>query len=415
MVQATPQPRAPSKYALALNDYPASSVGATLRKLSRHLIGTQMSLKAIKTLIQTAPIYKMSLGKNARYRQEAIERGALVFQSEQRLYDAVVLGAQDGIEQAALLVKTDEYPKANAPRGAWSLWVRTIKTFRELPENALVLHWEANEDRLHWGLVGPNPFTRERAERNDFGQDGYIFHRALRGGWKTGSVHDVPISNIHPSARPLAINMATLNSVQTDPDYFRALILDQDTSLWTDRAEWAGVARAKGWHPKSVGALREARRQRAVTPDVEEAAEHVLSEAAFFEDIARMADTAVRTAAYANGQTVLRTVKAKEIGFTRAELEEEIAVLLAEQENRCALTGHGFRRGETNPHLKLSLDRKDSSLGYVSGNLQVVTRAANFYKSASDAADWALKEDALFRMAVAIQKRRKSAESGSAT
>lgn len=366
-----------------------------------------MSLKLLKSLVESAPIYKMSLGKNARYRVEALDVGALVFQSEQKLYDAVVSGIPSEIERAGLGVKTDEYKNANAPRGAWSIWTRTIETFRDLPENALVLHWEGVEDRLHWGLVGPGPYRRERAELNDFGQDGYVFHRGLRDGWQTSSVNGVPISDIHPKARALAINLATLNSVRTDPDYFRALILDLDTSEWSQRPEWVAVARAKGWHAKPVSVLRTARRKTAVTPDVEEAADHVLREADFLDDIARMAGTAVRTAAYANGQTELRLVKAKDIGFTRAELEEEIAHLLSQQRRRCALTDHVFRPAETNPHLKLSLDRKNSSLGYVAGNLQVVTRAANFYKSASDEADWALKEDALFRMAVAIDRKRK--------
>jgi hypothetical protein len=372
-----------------------------------------MSLKLIKGLIETAPVFKMSLGKNARYRGEAMNRRTLVFQSEHRLYDSVAAGAEAEIERAALQVKTEDYPNANAPRGAWSVWARTIRTFRELPENALILHWEADEDRLHWGLVGSETFKQDRMERNEFGQDGYIFHRTLRHGWSTTSVHGVPISNIHPNARPLAINMATLNAVKTDPDYFRALILDEDTTAWTKRPEWTTVARTKGWQPKPVSAVRSARRERSVTSEIEEAAEHLFRETTFLGDISRMADTALRTAAYANGQTVLHTVKVKDIGFTRRELEDEIAHLLAQQKNMCALTGHVFRPNEANPHLKLSLDRKDSSLGYVPGNLQIVTRAANFYKSASDSADWALKEDALYRMAVSISRRRKAEQSKS--
>ena len=121
-----------------------------------------------------------------------------------------------------------------------------------------------------------------------------------------------------------------------------------------------------------------------------------------------MADTAIKTAAYANGQTVLRTVKNKDIAFTREELEEEIGHLLREQGHCCNLTGYDFGRKTTNPHLKPSLDRIDSDLGYVRDNLQVVTRAANFYKSASDADDWKAKVIALEHMAVAIQRRRKA-------
>lgn len=143
-------------------------------------------------------------------------------------------------------------------------------------------------------------------------------------------------------------------------------------------------------------------RKETVAPEVVEAADHVLSE------IARMAVTAVHTAAYANGQTVVTLVKNKEIAFTREELEDEIASLLKEQGHCCKLTGYDFTRKTSNIHLKMSLDRKDSSKGYVAGNLQVVTRAANFYKSASDDADWKRKASALEHMAVALQARRKN-------
>ena len=98
----------------------------------------------------------------------------------------------------------------------------------------------------------------------------------------------------------------------------------------------------------------------------------------------------------------------KEIGFSRAELEAEIAALLARQHRRCALISHLFKAGDPNPHLRASLDRIDSGRGYVAGNLQVVTRAANFFKSASDAEDWALKAKAMEKMAFAMQQARKA-------
>jgi hypothetical protein len=65
-----------------------------------------------------------------------------------------------------------------------------------------------------------------------------------------------------------------------------------------------------------------------------------------------MADTAIRTADYANGQTVLATIKAKEIGFDRSGLEEEIASILEDQSYCCALTGYLFHPPSKNPHLK---------------------------------------------------------------
>lgn len=359
-------------------------------------------------LIRHAEIYKMSLGKSARYREEALEVGALIFQSEVGFYDAVVSGDEKRIEAAAALVKSADYPNANPPRAAWSVWRRSIDTFRALPEWTIVLHWEGDTDHLHWGVVSEEPFEQIREERNEFGQVGYIFRRRLVDGWRRRSVNDIPVSNLHPKARDLSVNMATLNRVQTDADYFRAIMLDEPTFEWEQRDAWRKKAAAVGWHPKPIDQLRKERRKAIVTPQVQEAADH------FWDEIERMSDTAVNTAAYANGQTVLRVVKEKEIGFTREQLAEEIGDLLRKQGYKCALTDYHFRRSSTNPHLKMSLDRIDSSRGYVVGNLQIVTRAANFYKSASDQVDWEAKADALLKMAIAMQRKLKAAQEGQA-
>ncbi len=132
----------------------------------------------------------------------------------------------------------------------------------------------------------------------------------------------------------------------------------------------------------------------------------VVEIADYFEaEIVRMAKTAMQTVAYSNGQSVLVTVKNKETSFTRHELEKEISDLRRKSRNRCALTGYDFGMESNNPHLKPSLDRKDSHLGYVKGNLQIVTRAANFFKSASDEVDWALKAEAMRQMVLAMEAR----------
>lgn len=212
----------------------------------------------------------------------------------------------------------------------------------------------------------------------------------------------MPLSNVHPAARSLAINQATINRIRTDGDYFRGLILDTDTSDWEDRPAWIDQARTSGWYPKPRREIHASKRAARITPTVLDIADH------FEADVRRMAGTAVATAAYANGQLVLATVKSKDIGFTRQELEDEIASLLGRQDGKCALTAYAFRPGHSNPHLRPSLDRIDSSQGYVPGNLQVVTRAANFFKSASDPDDWARKAKAMISMAAAMQRNQRA-------
>lgn len=361
-----------------------------------------MTPAELRLLVAKAEIYKMSLGKTAVYRKEAVEKGVLVFGSEKAFYEAVISGNETAIASAGARVKSDNYPRGGANEHAYGIWRGSIVTFQSLPRNALIVHWEANADLMHWGLT-TGEYTLAREDVSDRGQPDLVFHRPLAGGWRGSSIGGIPLSNLHPKARDIAVNMATLNRVQTDADYLRSLILDLDTTEWEMRPDWEAKAKAVGWRKKDVAALKARRPGPAAVPFVREMAD------AFFNEISRMAGTALQTAAYANGQTVLTIVKAKEVGFTRLELEEEIAALLKLQQHRCALSGYAFKLPISNPHLRPSLDRKNSSLGYVPGNLQIVTRAANFFKSASDDADWALKADAMERMAIAIQQRRREA------
>lgn len=355
----------------------------------------------LRALIAKADVYKMSLGKSSRYEKEALSSGNLVFQSEAALHEAVLNGDKVGILKAGSRVKNDKYPQGGADEAAIRVWQQSIETFRSLPRGALIVHWEADLGHLHWGLTG-NGFFLARKELGDWGQPGMVFHRPLQGGWRKTSVAGVLLTGLHPSAKNLSINRATLNRVQTHPDYFRALLADTDTTTWEALPDWKENAAARGWIPKDKATILAHLRKATSTPLVTETAD-------FFDaEVKRMASTALQTAAYANGQTVITTVKGKDCGFTRDELEAEIYALLEIQEGRCALTGFEFKPGALNPHLRSSLDRKDSNLGYVPGNLQVVTRAANFYKSASDEADWDLKAKALEKMAIAMQQRRKA-------
>lgn len=97
----------------------------------------------------------------------------------------------------------------------------------------------------------------------------------------------------------------------------------------------------------------------------------------------RMAETVERTVAGAQGQIIEKTVKLKELRMSRAQLEELIRVLIERQEGRCALTGIPLQYSEkdADPQLLASVDRIDSSGHYDTGNLQIVCRFVNFWKS----------------------------------
>ncbi|WP_214625696.1 hypothetical protein [Sphingobium nicotianae] len=91
-----------------------------------------------------------------------------------------------------------------------------------------------------------------------------------------------------------------------------------------------------------------------------------------------------RTVAQANGQTVLRVVKNKDLLLDSRALEKLLEQRLEMQENRCALTGIPFDFAGTDPSLLPSPDRIDSSGHYAEGNIQVVCRFVNFWKSATE-------------------------------
>lgn len=98
----------------------------------------------------------------------------------------------------------------------------------------------------------------------------------------------------------------------------------------------------------------------------------------------------IQTVVNANGQMVERKAKDKSLGMSEDELEKEITRLLDKQEDRCALTGIEFDFSDPpeDIQLKPSLDRIDSGGHYEKGNLQVVCRFINFWKSAQENAEF---------------------------
>lgn len=87
-----------------------------------------------------------------------------------------------------------------------------------------------------------------------------------------------------------------------------------------------------------------------------------------------------------NGKSTERTVRNKELKMSSSELDQLIESLLNIQDNRCALTGipFHFSAAHADKNLLPSLDRIDSDGHYETGNLQVVCRFINFWKSDSD-------------------------------
>ena len=88
----------------------------------------------------------------------------------------------------------------------------------------------------------------------------------------------------------------------------------------------------------------------------------------------------------AGGQSIERRVKNKQLRMSAAALERLLTSLLDLQGDRCALTGIPFHfhgpRADSN--LRPSVDRIDSDGHYETGNIQIVCRFVNFWKSDTD-------------------------------
>lgn len=106
--------------------------------------------------------------------------------------------------------------------------------------------------------------------------------------------------------------------------------------------------------------------------------------------IADIRHSVAKTVFNSNGQIVPRTVKDKELRMSDAELEKKIRELMEIQGDRCAISGIPFQfQGAHDDHNLLpSLDRIDSNGHYEKDNVQLVCRFINFWKQASEDAEF---------------------------
>jgi len=162
---------------------------------------------------------------------------------------------------------------------------------------------------------------------------------------------------LHPKAREFLFTEGTLQQLSSDnANYALALIEGRSLEPWHLLPDWKKKAAKK--EPGTVFSPRQIA-------------------------VARMAMTAKGTVDDANGQLVLKKMKNKDLLIPDAELEAYIDSLIEAQGAICALTGLAlqFDGTETDKQMLASLDRKDSNGHYAKGNLQVVCRFVNKWKS----------------------------------
>lgn len=168
-------------------------------------------------------------------------------------------------------------------------------------------------------------------------------------------------TGLHPKAKDFLFTEGTLQQLSPDnTEYALALIAGEPLDAWHDQVTW----RTK---------VERTRKNPAISYDARKKATY------------RMVATAFNTVANSNGQQVLRTVKEKNIGFEHPPvMEKYVSALIDDQDGLCAITGIRlqFDGEEDDAELLCSLDRIDSADHYVTGNLQVVCKFVNRWKSA---------------------------------
>ena len=209
-------------------------------------------------------------------------------------------------------------------------------------------------------MVDPQPRNGERGVR-------VVYYRKPCSGWssKDGRSRTLSWSTIHPKAKAFLATMGTFATLAEDnAAYALALIEGRDLRAWHDRSDWkAKLADARGKPGRHYDVLE-------VT-------------------IAEAVQTMFRTGA-ASGSTVTSMRKDKQIEFaSEYEAERYIKDLFETAKGICALTGLEMQTKDgDDSELRLSIDRKDSGGHYVRGNVQLVCRFANRWKSASSDAEF---------------------------
>lgn len=309
-------------------------------------------------------IYVANFGRENFAWPDCLLRGEIATMQDERVHGFWKAGDRAGyIEFCVQHLKTMKgIPPTKPVAGRWfNLGTIIAESSGDmwLHQDGEYLWWTTTTDAPAIVELGPDPKPHPNGSANVY------FYRKPTEKWSNKNKLGAPLvwRGLHPKAPDFFATEATFQRLGPDyAEYALALINGEDLSEWHDRAEW----RAK--------AERGAKKQPVKTFSTKELT--------FFE----LADRAWDTTQRANGQQVLRTMKNKDFAFKdRHELADYIGALFAAQEGLCAITGLALQfKGADDGQLCCSLDRIDSNGHYERGNLQLVCKFINRWKSDAD-------------------------------
>jgi hypothetical protein len=296
---------------------------------------------------------------------ECVARSKIASYEDEDLQPLWLAGDREGYVESA--IRTIVTAAGITPtRSVASRWFN-IGHIVSSSENDLWIHRE--KDELWWTTSRPGdiettlePATKARVSTR--GSERVFIRYKPADKWANTNRKGNPLrwAALHPTARTFLFTEGTLQQL-TDGHaaYAQALISGDDLSAWHSLQRWRDRQEAVRRTPGTIFNAR----QRSVW---------------------EMVNTVKQTVAGSYGQQVLRTVKNKELRFSsEEELRRHIEALIDVQDGLCALTGIRLQyAGDADdPDMLCSLDRIDSDGHYEAGNLQIVCRFANRWKSDS--------------------------------
>lgn len=242
-----------------------------------------------------------------------------------------------------------------------SRWFQLLSIINETNDD-IWIHREKEE--IWWTKSRPDPIEVKPVSGTGGSQSiGFIISKACEP-WSRVSRLGASLTwgALHPKARYFLFMEATFVALGPENSaYARALIAGDPLDSWHHLPDW-------------VKTLADAKNKGGIVFDAKQLT------------IFRMAWTAIETVKNSNGQVVETRVKNKELGFKDLDgLVIHIKLLFEQQEGLCALTGIPMEldKQQNDPELSCSLDRIDSDKGYDEGNLQIVCKFINSWKSSS--------------------------------
>lgn len=222
-------------------------------------------------------------------------------------------------------------------------------------------------EKLYWTIskIDP-PFFDRKVEPVGRKRDVVVCHKPCDAWtYRTRNGNQLLWRSLHPKARDFLSTEATLQKLGDDNAQYAISLINGDA--------------LDSWHNREIWQTKNTRAAKEYSP--------VTSASNIRKTAFRLARTALITTNQSNGQATSTISKNKDFCFpTELQLEDYIVALIGLQDGLCALTDLPFEMDELDGDKELfcSLDRIDSDGHYEKGNLQIVCRFANRWKSDSD-------------------------------